>query len=156
MRRTLAAMAVAAAVLVSVVSCRSGTSSVPGQDILDLINEKRLSAGCPVVKGDNQLRAAADRHAIDMRDNGVTGHTGSDSSTEKQRITDAGFTPLSKFGEVMYLSPSASSAAATVDWWMNSPGHKAILLDCQYTHAGVAVLYPGGAKWYAVTDFGTH
>jgi uncharacterized protein YkwD len=39
---------------------------------------------------------------------------------------------------------------------MNSPGHKAILLDCQYTHAGVGVLYPGGAKWYAVTDFGRH
>jgi uncharacterized protein YkwD len=121
-----------------------------------LINEKRLAAGCPAVTGDDHLRAAADRHVIDMRDNGVTGHTGSDGSTPEQRIKDAGFTPLSKFGEVMYIWVPASSPAATVDWWMNSPGHKAILLDCQYTHAGVGLLYPGGVKWYAVTDFGTH
>ena len=76
MLRTLAGLAVvatAAAVLLSVVACSSGTSNVPGQDILDLIDQKRQAAQCPPVKGDSQLGAAADRHVIDMRDNGVTG-----------------------------------------------------------------------------------
>jgi uncharacterized protein YkwD len=159
MLRTLAGLAVvatAAAVLLSVVACSSGTSSVPAQDILDLINEKRQAAQCPPVQGDSQLRAAADRHVIDMRDNGVTGHTGTDGSTPEQRMKEAGFTPLSKSGEVMYIEVPASTAAKTVDWWMNSPTHRAILLDCGFTHAGVGLLYPGGVKWYAVTDFGKH
>lgn len=44
----------------------------------------------------------------------------------------------------------------TVDWCMNDPPHKVILLDCALTHAGVCILYPGGTKWIAGVDFGTH
>lgn len=161
MHRTLAAIAVAGG-LASLISCAPGTSSVPGQEILRLINEKRAAAGCPAVAGHDQLRAAGDRHAVDMRDKsahlqaGTDGHTGSDGSRPLQRINDAGFAPLSRHGEVLYWSTSPASETATVDWWMNSPPHKAILLDCQFTHAGVGLLYPGGTKWYAVVDFGKH
>ncbi len=163
MRRTFAEIAVAAVVLASVVSCGPGTGgSVPGKDILDLINKERATAGSPAVTGDDQLGAAAVRFAVDMRDNnahkqvGKDGHTGSDGSTPKQRIEAAGFTPLSSYGEVQYSSNSPSSAKETVDWWMNSEPHKAIILDPQFTHAGVGLLYPGGTKWYAVVDFGKH
>jgi uncharacterized protein YkwD len=156
MRRTLAGITVASAVVASVVACGPGTSNVPAQDVLNLINQKRAAGGCPAVAGDDKLRAAAERHAVDMRDKGVTGHTGSDGSTMGQRITDAGFSPLSLYGENMYIGgPGTSTAAATVDWWMGSPGHKANILNCQFTHIGVGVLYPSG-KWYAVTDFGKH
>lgn len=155
MRRTLVGIAVAPAIL-ALVACGSGTSNVPAQEVLDLVNQKRSAAGCPPVAGDDKLRAAAERHAVDMRDKGVTGHTGSDSSTAEQRIKEAGFAPLSLYAENMYIGgPGSSSAAATVDWWMNSPGHKANILNCQLTHIGVGVLYPSG-KWYAVTDFGRH
>ncbi len=163
MRRTLAAMPVAAVLLASVVSCGPGTGgSLPGKDILDLINEKRVAAGAPPVTGDDQLGASAVRQATDMRDNnshkqpGKTPHTGSDGSSIEKRITDAGFTPLSSFGEIQYAPGSASSAQQTVDAWMNSPIHKGIMLDPQYTHAGVGLLYPGGTKWYAVVDFAKH
>ena len=73
----------------------------------------------------DHLRSAADRHAIDMRDNnahlqpGTDGHTGSDGSRPDKRIKDAGFAPLSKYGEIIYWSNSASTPEATVDWWMN-------------------------------------
>jgi uncharacterized protein YkwD len=39
---------------------------------------------------------------------------------------------------------------------MNSPSHKNIMLDCNYTHAVVGLLSPGGTKWYAVVGFGRH
>ncbi|GAA3537738.1 CAP domain-containing protein [Zobellella aerophila] len=162
MRHPLAKIAVTAGILASVVSCAGGTSSVPGTNILDLINQRRAAAGCAAVTGSNTLRVAADRHAVDMRDNGAhlqagtDGHTGSDGSRPEQRIIAAGFTPLSGHGEILYWSESPSSEAETVNWWMNSPTHKAIMLDCQYTHAGVGLLYPNGTKWYTVVDFGRH
>ena len=155
MRRTLAAMAVGFALLTAFGACGSGASNVPAQEMLDLINQKRLAASCPAVKGDSQLRVAAERHAVDMRDKGVTGHIGSDGSTPVQRIKDAGFSPLSLSGENVYFATPTSSVAATVDWWMNSPGHKANILNCQFTHLGVGLLYPTG-KWFAVTVFATH
>lgn len=162
MRSTFPTIALAVSVLASVVSCGPGASNVPGSNLLDRINEKRVAEGCPKVAGDSRLRAAADRYAVDMRDNnaheqpGTDGHTGSDGSSPGQRIADAGFTPLTRHGEVIYWSAQPSSEAATLDWWMNSPRHKAIILDCQFTHAGVGLLYPGGTKWYAVVDFAKH
>ncbi|WP_317921561.1 CAP domain-containing protein [Cupriavidus sp. TA19] len=163
MRHTLlASITVVAGLLAFLVSCATGTSSVPGKNLLDLINEKRTAAGCPAVLGSSELRSAADRHAVDMRDKkahlqpNTDGHTGSDGSRPGQRIASAGFAPLSRYGEILYFSESTSSEAATVNWWMNSPAHKAIMLDCQFTHAGVGLLYPGGTKWYAVVDFGKY
>jgi uncharacterized protein YkwD len=162
MSRTKASIIVTAILLTSAVSCGRGTGSVPAQKILDLINQKRVEAGCPAVTGDDHLLSAADRHAIDMRDNnahlqpGTDGHTGSDGSRPEQRIKDAGFVPLSRSGEIIYWSSSPSSAEANVNWWMNSPTHRAIMLDCRFTHAGVGLFYPGGTQWYSVVDFGTH
>lgn len=168
MPRTVSAT-IMTAVILTALGCATGTGSVPGQDILDLINQRRAVAGCPAVIGDDKLRAAGDREAIDMRDHnshlqpGTDGHTGSDGSRPEQRMTAAGFSPLSHSGEIIYWatsdstqSPNPASAEASVNWWMNSPTHKAIMLDCSFTHAGVGLLYPGGTKWYAVVDFGRH
>ncbi len=164
MSRSIALIIVATVICVSIGSCGSGscTSSVPGRKILDLINQRRAEVGCAAITGDDVLRAAADRHAVDMRHHnahqqpGTDGHTGSDGSRPEQRIKDAGFTPLSRYGEIIYWSYSPSSAETNVAWWMNSPPHKAIMLDCQFTHAGVGLLYPGGTQWFSVVDFGTH
>lgn len=160
-RHVPAAIAVAAAVLATASSC-PGTSSVPGQDLLDLINGKRAAAGCPAVTGNDQLRVAAERHAVDMRDNPAIrndpNHLGSDGSTPPQRIGDAGFAPVSRTGEIMYWATGApgNTPQATIDWWMNSPPHKAIIETCAFTHVGVGLLYPGGTQWYTTVDFGAH
>jgi hypothetical protein len=51
MRRHIpAAIAIAAAVLATAAAC-PGTPSVPGQDLLDLINDRRAAAGCTAVLG---------------------------------------------------------------------------------------------------------
>jgi uncharacterized protein YkwD len=98
-----------------------------------------------------------------MRDNnsqfqpGTDGHTGSDGSRPPDRITAAGFAPMTGWGEVLYWSLSApSSVQQNIDWWMNSPPHRATILNCRLTHAGVGLLYPGGSKWISAVDFGSH
>ena len=160
-RHAIAVAAITATVLVTASAC-PGTSSVPGQDILDLINGKRAEAGCEPVTGDDRLRAAADRHAVDMRDSPAVrsdpNHLGSDGSTPSQRIADAGYAPVSRTGEIMYWAsgPPENTPQATVDWWMNSPRHKEIIETCAFTHAGVGLVYPGGTEWYTTVDFGAH
>lgn len=143
-------------------TCGPGTSTVPGSTLLDLVNQRRAAAGCPAVSGDDQLRAAADRHVVDMRDHPAVrddpNHIGSDGSTIAQRIAAAGYAPVSRFGEIMYyaLGPPGNTPEANVEWWMNSPGHRAIIEDCSYTHAGVGLVYPGGTQWFSTIDFARH
>ena len=160
-RHVIAISAITASLLATASAC-PGTSSVPGQEILDLINAERAEVGCPAVTGNSQLRAAAERHAADMRDNPAVRsdphHLGSDGSTPSQRIEQAGYTPVSRTGEIMYWAsgPPGNTAAASVDWWMNSPPHREIIQNCAFTHAGVGLFYPGGEGWYTTVDFGAH
>jgi uncharacterized protein YkwD len=146
-----------------------GTSSVPGQKLLDLINAKRAAVGCPAVTGSDQLRVAAEGHAVDIRDHpayfgppGTTPpndiHSGTDGSNPGQRIAAAGYSPLSLWGEIVYTAsgPPGNNEQATIDWWMNSPPHKGNIENCGFKNAGVGLLYPGGTAWIAVVDFGTH
>lgn len=167
MPRTIAKVIFGAVLVTSLTSCATGTSNIPGTNLLSLINQQRAEAGCDPVAGDNRLRSAAERFVIDMRDNGAhlkgDGHTGSDGSTPLQRIVQAGFQPASRTGEIVYwrdnlsaLPPSTTPEQESVNWWMKSETHRAIMLDCRFTHAGVGVVYPGGNKWYAVVDFGRH
>lgn len=162
-RTILVAALLATVVLASGNTCGPGTSNVPAQDLLAQINAKRTAAGCKTpVAGDDQLRVAAERHAVDMRDHEAVrtdaNHRGSDGSTPQQRITDAGFKPASRTGEIMYFALGApgNTVQANIDWWMNSPGHKAIIEDCRFTHAGVGLVYPGGTEWYSTVDFAAH
>jgi uncharacterized protein YkwD len=136
-------------------ACKS--DSAPDADpaaeasVISLINAKRAEAGCAAVTADGQLSAAALRHAKDMRANGVTDHTGSDGSTPAVRIADAGFAGTGT-GEILYRS-SRGDAAGAVESWMDSPGHRDIITDCAFTHAGAGVLTDSG--FLAVTAFGT-
>lgn len=153
--------AVVALLLLTAAECEEGASvfegdSLPASNTIALINQQRETVGCAALTRDQQLTTAADRHARDMRDNGIRDHTGSDGSTAQSRIADAGFSPASATGEILYWSDQASDYQAAVDWWMNSPTHRAIIEDCTYTHIGIGVYYPGGTRYYTVGDFAAH
>ena len=90
-----------------------------------------------------------------MLANGVVDHTGSDGSSVVQRVTDAGYAPYSKLGEVIFWGTGLGGIpAAAVDWWMNSPGHRAIITDCAMTDAGFSVV-SSGDRMTAAGDFAT-
>ncbi len=166
-RLTEALFLVASGVLL--VGCPSGTGSLPASNLLDLINQKRAAAGCAPVSGNNQLRAAADKHAVDIRDHpghfGAPGtkppvdiHVGTDSSTIEMRIAAAGYSPKSRWGEIVYTAsgPPGNTEEAAIDWWMHSDGHRKIIETCSFKEAGVGLLYPNGVQWIAVVDFASH
>lgn len=125
-----------------------------GGAVLNQINATRAANGCGPVVANPQLTAAAARHANDVLENGAVGHTGSDGSSVVQRVTDAGYAPYATVGEVVFWGTGSSgSPAAAVTWWMNSPGHRAIITDCEFTDAGFSAVSDGN-KMTAAGDFG--
>ena len=164
-RRLTATLAIAAS---SALAACSGSNDVPSKDLLDLINEKRAVAGCPQIAEDQQLRVAAEAHAVDIRDHpdhfGPPGtpplrdlHAGTDASNPSKRIDAAGYRPKSRWGEVVYTASGApyNTARATIEWWMKSPPHKASIENCAFTNAGVGLLSSGEDQWVAVVNFAT-
>ena len=115
-----------------------------GGAVLSQINATRAANGCGPVAANPQLTASAARHANDMLENGVQGHTGSDGSSLVQRVTDAGYMSYAKLGEIVFwgTGPGGTPAAA-VTWWMNSPSHRAIITDCELTDAGFSAVSSG-------------
>lgn len=124
-----------------------------GAPLVTLINQRRAELSCPAVTADARLAEAARRHAKDMLSQGVRDHTGSDGSTARQRIAGTGFA-ASATGEILYWAQGAGDAEHAVDAWMDSPGHHAIISDCDLTHVGAADLTVGG-EYAAVADFAT-
>jgi uncharacterized protein YkwD len=125
-----------------------------GGALLSQINATRVANGCSPVGANPQLTASAARHANDMLENGARGHIGSDGSSLVQRVVDAGYTPYAALGEVVFWSRGSGDApAAAVTWWMNSPGHRAVITDCELTEAGFSAV-SNGDEMTAAGDFG--
>ncbi|MGO9097963.1 MAG: CAP domain-containing protein [Mycobacterium sp.] len=113
----------------------------------------RLRQTCGVIGDDPGLTVAAQRHANDMLRNGVGGHIGSDGSSPEARIADAGYTRTRYTGEIVYWGTGfAATPSAALDWWMQSPAHRAIILNCAFTVGGFAIAWDGN-KMTAVGDF---
>jgi uncharacterized protein YkwD len=146
-----AAMTVVGSMLAAVPAQADGDQ---GGAVLDQINATRAANGCGPVAANPQLTASAARQANDMLANGVQGHTGSDGSSLAQRVTDAGYTSYANLGEVVFWGTGSLGTPATaVTWWMNSPGHRAIITDCGLTDAGFSAV-SNGDRMTAAGDFG--
>ncbi|WP_018566185.1 CAP domain-containing protein [Streptomyces sp. PsTaAH-124] len=117
--------------------------------ILALVNNERAKAGCSALTANPALAAAAQAHSEDMAAHRNMSHTGSDGSAPGDRITAAGYT-WSTYGE--NVAYGYTDAAQVMAAWMDSPGHKANILDCAFKEIGVGLAQPGG---YWTQDFGT-
>ena len=89
-----------------------------------------------------------------MAINGVGGgHLGSDGSSPQARIADAGYARAGYTGEIIYWGTgSLANSSAALDWWMASPAHRAVILNCAFTAAGFAVAW-NGREMITVGDF---
>ena len=115
------------------------------------VNQQRQS--CGAIGEDARLTAAAQRHADDMLRNRVFSHAGSDGSSPRARMTEAGYGAAGSTGEIVFWATgSAATADAAIAFWMQSPGHRAIILNCAFTAGGFATAWDGNMMT-AVGDF---
>jgi len=115
-----------------------------------LTNAARKQAGCPPVKMDGHLRTAAREHSADMVQKKYFSHTGSDGRGFQQRITDAGY----KDPRSENIATGFPTAAAVMQAWLNSAGHKANIVDCDATSVGVGVARAANGTVLWTADFG--
>lgn len=127
-----------------------GSSNGAEAQVLALVNKERASAGCSPLTSNAKLTKAADDYSDVMADSGVMSHTGPDGSTMASRVEAAGYA-WSTLGE--NIAQGQSDAAAVMDAWMNSPGHRANILNCSFKEIGIGVHFGDGGPWWT-QDFG--
>ncbi len=128
-------------------------NSVLEQQVLDLINVERANNGLGAVLLDLNLDAAAEAHALDMATTPCFQHNSCDGTATFARVKSY-YTPNTWLGEI--IAAGYSTPSAVVNGWMNSPGHRANILDGNFKVAGVALADSsvGTYRTYWVVDFG--
>lgn len=127
------------------------TTAAPDSSLQDqvvtLTNAARKDAGCAPLKADASLTAAAQGHAKDMAARDYFEHTTPEGVTFDQRIRNAGY---SRPG-AENIAQGSQTAEGVMELWLNSPGHRANILNCDLTAIGVGLDRNG---FYWVQNFG--
>lgn len=123
------------------------------EQLLVYVNEARRQFGLRPLTEITQLSAAAQAHTADMASARYTGHVGSDGSA-----------PIERFVYHRYGAAYAGEATAwgfehpyeAVEFWVNSPSHRPIILNQYATDLGVGytVDFRAPAVWYWTTEYG--
>ncbi|MER6916216.1 CAP domain-containing protein [Streptomyces sp. NPDC000594] len=122
----------------------TGSPTAAENQVLALVNEERAKVGCAPVRFDADLAELAGDFSRDMAARGFFSHTDPDGDTPWDRAEQAGVKNLG--GE--NIARGQADAAAVMDAWMNSEGHRANILNCDYKTLGVGVhTAPGGPWW---------
>lgn len=117
--------------------------------ILTLVNQQRATASCKPLTASSSLNTLAQNFSDDMAARGFFDHTDPDGNDPWDRAAKLGISNLG--GE--NIAMGQADAQAVMDAWMNSPGHRANILNCQYTTLGVGVHFGSGGPWWT-QDFG--
>ncbi|GAA0589258.1 sigma-70 family RNA polymerase sigma factor [Streptomyces crystallinus] len=121
------------------------------QQVIALVNDERARNGCGPVTDNAQLATAAQRHSDNMAAQGFFDHTDPSGAGPGERIHAAGY-QWSTYGE--NIARGQQTPADVMKSWMNSPGHRANILNCAFKELGVGIHYGSGGPWWT-QDFGT-
>jgi PKD repeat protein len=127
-------------------------NSAPAEQLFYYINAARGQNGLPPLTYAHELTVAAQNHAEDMALNRFTGHTGSDGSSPAVRLLRHGYQG-GYIGEA--TAWGMERAIQAVEFWLNSPSHRRILLNQSATEVGVGYTVNFGAPnvWYWTAEF---
>lgn len=145
------------------------------QAIFKHTNEERKSAGISLLKLDTKLSDIARAHSEDMAANDFFAHTNLKGEDPTERAIKKGYNvhkelgggwysdgiaenigkmPTGNVEGVGYISRTAESIArAQVDSWMDSPGHRANILNSRYDIIGIGVAYDGHLYYISTQNF---
>ncbi|MFI6354664.1 CAP domain-containing protein [Streptomyces sp. NPDC050743] len=125
------------------------TASAVEAEVLKLVNQERAKVGCSPLAANPSLSKLAESFSDDMAARNFFDHTDPDGKTPWDRAAAAGITDLG--GE--NIARGQADAAAVMQAWMDSPGHRANILNCDFKTLGVGVHFGPGGPWWT-QDFG--
>lgn len=119
-------------------SCQCGSTTYPAAPALVL---------------NDQLNAAAGKHATDMATYNYFSHTGRDGSAPWDRMKREGYN-WRRAGE--NIAAGQTTARAVVDGWLRSAGHCANIMNKNFKDLGVGYAYGASSRYkhYWVQNFG--
>jgi len=109
-------------------------------EVVRLVNAERQKNGLRPLTHDWQLSRVARYKSQDMRDKNYFSHTSPTYGSPFQMIKSFGISYRSA-GE--NIAKGYKTPGAVVDGWMNSPGHRANILNSSFTHIGVGYVNDG-------------
>jgi uncharacterized protein YkwD len=141
-----------------------------------LVNAERVKHGLKPFKYSEKLSTIARSHSRDMAEKDYTDHIDKEGLNPSDRAKKAGYNIIKKkkggqrigVGENIHesymqkeengvitpvLPPVDEAAKRAVDGWMNSPGHRANILNPDYTFAGIGVAISKDKKIKATQMF---
>ena len=110
------------------------------EEVVRLVNVERSKAGLPALKTDWELARVAEHKSQDMRDKKYFSHTSPTYGSP--------FTMMKNYG-IQYRAAAENIAQGqrtpekVVNAWMNSSGHRANILNKNFTHIGVGYVEDG-------------
>ncbi|HET8628237.1 MAG TPA: CAP domain-containing protein, partial [Thermomicrobiales bacterium] len=122
------------------------------QQVLATLMDARRAAGVPAPQLDATLVGLARQRSADMATRNYFSHYSPDGSTIFTLLNASG-TPWSYAGETIARNnyPSAQSAGVAAQALLNSPPHRAVILDPQYNFVGIGdAVDANGMHYYTV------
>ncbi|MGK7942754.1 MAG: CAP domain-containing protein [Crocosphaera sp.] len=109
------------------------------QRLLELVNQERSKRGLQSLSLSQKLDQAADQYSNRMASGDFFSHTDPENgSTVSTRVTEFGY-QWKTVGE--NIAAGQTSAEEVFNAWMNSSGHRANILNPNYTHMGLGYAY---------------
>jgi uncharacterized protein YkwD len=124
------------------------TPAAAEKTVWKLLNADRAHAGLPALAWDDKLAAVARGHSADMQAHGFFGHVSPTTGTAADRTRRAGIDALLILENVARAFTPGEAERGL----MNSPGHRANILNRDATHVGVGVVFDPGSREILVTQ----
>jgi len=134
------------------ISVDSSVLTIAG--IIEATNKQRTKKGLPALSSNSELNASAQDKLADMFTFQYFEHVSPTGESVSDIVQDHGYQYI-VVGENLALG-NFGGDEQVVTAWMNSPGHRANIMDTRFEDIGVAVsrgVYNGKEQWIAVQHF---
>ena len=127
----------------------TATATTAEKTAFDLLNADRAKNGLKPLKLNSQLTALGEKYAQDMINRNFFAHNNPEGLTPFDRMRQAGIS-YNTAGENLAINSNVNTAEVA---FMNSAGHKANILNTQYTDVGIGVRYDASGAAHVVQEF---
>lgn len=105
--------------------------------VIELVNEERAAYGLPALKENAELDKVATMKSEDMAKLNYFSHTSPTYGSPFEMLTNLGINYTAAGENIAMGQPTPESV---MDAWMNSEGHRANILNSNFTHIGVGIV----------------
>jgi uncharacterized protein YkwD len=119
------------------------------QRAFSLLNADRAKNGLPALRWNSNLAGLAEEYGQDMINRHYFSHYNPEGQSPFDRMRADGIS-YSYAGENLAINTSVDTAEQA---FMNSPGHRANILNANYTEVGLGVRYDSRGSAYVVQEF---